>query len=319
MGALTDVEGLLVGHAEDVGALTGCTVVLAQAGAVCGVDVRGGGPGTRETDLLSPSATVERVHAILLCGGSAFGLGAAQGVVQFLYERGVGFETPVARVPIVPAAVIFDLALGASNRWPDAAMGYHACLQAGPRIVEGSVGVGTGATAGKLRGVEAATKTGVGTASERLADGTTVAALAVANAWGDILAADGRILAGTRDLQRGGFADSARLLRRPETLAALSGFAATNTTLVVVATDARLDKARATKLAQMAQAGLARAIWPIHTPFDGDSVFALATGARPAPHLALLGSVAADVVAEAVRRSATEALGRGGLPAGREV
>jgi L-aminopeptidase/D-esterase-like protein len=320
MGTLTDVAGLLVGHAEDPIALTGCTVVLAEAGAVCGVDVRGGGPGTRETDLLSPLASVDRVHAIALCGGSAFGLGAAQGVVQYLYERGVGFDTGVARVPIVPAAVIFDLAIGAANRWPDAAMGYHACLSAsGSPVAEGCVGVGMGACSGKLRGVAAAVKTGVGAASEHLPGGVTVAALAVANAWGDIRAEDGKILAGTRDLARGGFADSARLLRAPEDLIQLGRVRPANTTLAVVATDATLSKAQATKLAQMAQDGLARAIRPVHTPFDGDTVFALATGARPAHNLAVLGSVAADLVAAAIRRCATLATAAGGLPAGGDV
>lgn len=320
MGSLADIEGLLVGHAHDDLALTGCTVVLLpEGGAVCGVDVRGGGPGTRETDLLNPTAMVEQVHAIALCGGSAFGLAAAQGVMAFLYERGIGFETGVARVPIVPAAVIFDLAIGAANRWPDAAMGYGACLAASDWPAEGCVGVGMGATVGKLLGMEGAVKGGIGTASELLADGTTVAALVVANSLGDVVEPGGAIIAGARHPATGAFADSAQLLRSPEVLARLSGTAPSNTTLAVVATDAVLSKAQATKLAQMAQNGLARAIWPVHTPFDGDTVFALATGRRPAAHLAALGTVAADLVARAVWRSVAAAVPLGGLPAARQL
>jgi L-aminopeptidase/D-esterase-like protein len=315
MGGLSDIAGLRVGHAHDAEALTGCTVVLAEGGAVGGVDVRGGGPGTRETDLLNPVAMVERVHAIVLCGGSAFGLAAAQGVVNYLYERGVGFDTGVARVPIVPAAVIFDLGLGRSDRWPDPSMGYAACLAARAPDDEGSVGVGMGASAGKLLGVAAAVKTGVGVASEQLANGVTVAALVVTNAFGDLVGPDGAILAGTRDSNSGTFADSGRLLRSPEVLGRLGMLAPTNTTLAVVATDARLGKAEATKLAQMAHDGLARTIRPVHTPFDGDTVFALATGQRGPAHLAVLGSVAADVLARAVWRSAALATAAGGLPA----
>ncbi len=313
--AITDVPGVLVGHAQNYDALTGCTVVLTTEGAVGAVDVRGGGPGTRETDLLSPMASVAEVHGVALCGGSAFGLAAANGVVEWLRERGIGYNVRVARVPIVPAAVIFDLSIGRSDQWADTAMGYAACDAASSTTVEGCVGVGTGATVGKLLGPSAAVKSGVGTWSETLADGTVVGALVVCNAFGDIWHEGREIIAGVRDLQRGGFADATRLLRTAEVQANLAPFAASNTTLAVVATDAQLSKAAATKLAQMAQDALARTIRPIHTPFDGDTVFALATGQRPAPHLAVLGTIAADVLARAIERAALQATTLGGIPA----
>lgn len=312
------VPGIRVGHAQDDAALTGCTVVLAPEGATGAVDVRGGAPGTRETDLLDPTATVQQIHAITLCGGSAFGLAAANGVVKWLYEQRIGYETGVARVPIVPAAVIFDLALGRADRWPDAAMGYAACAAATATFQEGNVGAGCGATCGKLLGMEHAIKSGVGVASETLADGTVVAALVVCNALGDIWR-DGSLLAGARDRQRGGYADATRLLRDPQFAAGRVPRAGENTTLAVVMTSARLNKADARKLAQMAQNGLARAIRPVHTPLDGDAVFVMATNRRPAPSLLVLGSVAADVVAGAVVRSVTEATVAGGLPAQRDI
>jgi L-aminopeptidase/D-esterase-like protein len=318
--AITDVPGVLVGHAQDLEALTGCTVVLTAEGATGGVDVRGGAPGTRETDLLDPTAMVSVVHAIALCGGSAFGLAAATGVVEWLRERGLGFDAGVARVPIVPAAVIFDLGLGRADSWPDMAMGYAACAAAGATVAEGCVGAGTGATVGKLLGPAGAVKSGVGTWSEKLADGTTIGALAVCNAWGDVYRqADGQIIAGTRDPQTGRLADSMALLRQPAYQSALGAAAGRNTTLAVVATDARLSKAEATKLAQMAQDGLARAIRPVHTPFDGDSVFSLASGRRTGPGLAILGAIAADVLAHAIERSVLEATSMGGLPAARDL
>jgi L-aminopeptidase/D-esterase-like protein len=315
--AITDVSGVLVGHAQDEDSITGCTVVLATDGAVGGVDVRGGAPGTRETDLLAPTATVSVVHAIALCGGSAFGLAAANGVVDWLTERNIGYPTRVRRVPIVPAAVIFDLRPGADDRWPNAALGYAACVAAGRSVAEGCVGVGAGASVGKLLGMNGAVKSGVGTWSERLADGTVVGALAVCNAWGDVHEeASGRIIAGTRDPQSGRFADSMALLRLPHYQATMNVvLGGENTTLAVVATDARLTKAEATKLAQMAHDALPRTIRPIHTPFDGDTVFALATGRRAGPHIAILGAIAADVLARAIERSVLMASSAGGLPA----
>ncbi len=280
--AITDVPGVQVGHAQDAEAMTGCTAVLTVDGAVGGVDVRGGAPGTRETDLLAPTAEVAVVHAITLCGGSAFGLAAATGVVGWLRERDIGYATPFGKVPIVPAAVIYDLGCGQSDRWPDAAMGYAACAAAGPAVAEGCVGAGMGASVGKLLGMGGAVKSGIGTWSETLADGSVVGALVVCNAWGDVYdEASGQIIAGTRDPQSGRAIDSTALLRQPQYQAAMQmGPAGAHTTLAVVATDARLTKADATKLARMAQAALPRTIRPVHTPFDGDMVFALATGRR---------------------------------------
>jgi L-aminopeptidase/D-esterase-like protein len=302
-GSLTSVRGVRVGHAQDGEARTGCTVVLLPEGTTGGVDVRGGAPGTRETDLLDPSALVQHINAICLCGGSAFGLAAATGVVEWLRERGVGFDAGAARVPIVPAAVIFDLHVGRADRWPDAAMGYAACQAAtdGP-VEEGAAGAGTGATVGKALGMANAMPGGVGSAALTLSDGTTVAALVVTNAFGDVRRANGgAIIAGARlapDSQA--FADTARLLlQAPPEPPAPGG----NTTICVVATNAVLDKAGCRKLAQMAHDGLARTIWPVHTPVDGDTVFAAATGARQGPPLLVLGHAAAVVLAEAVERS----------------
>lgn len=318
MPAISDVPGILVGSAGDPQALTGCTVVRAVDGAVGAVDVRGGAPGTRETDLLDPSATVGVVHAVALCGGSAFGLAAAQGVMTWLREQGIGFPTGVLPVPIVPAAVIFDLAIGSAEGFADAAMGYTACAAAGAQVEEGCVGVGLGATVGKMLGPAAAMKSGVGSWSETLPDGTIVGALAVCNALGDVCDEQGAILAGARNPD-GGFADARRLLRRPEMLAGFGRSAPSNTTLAVVATDAQLSKADASRLAQMAQTALPRVIRPVHTPLDGDSVFVLATGRRPAPPLMVLGSVAAEVLARALIRSVSEASSAGGLPAHRDI
>lgn len=308
MPALTDVPGLRVGHVHDAAAQTGCTVILAPDGCVGGVDVCGGAPGTRETDLLDPTATVSVVHAIALCGGSAFGLAAATGVMQWLAERGIGFPTAARPVPIVPAAVIYDLAVGRPE-FPDAAMGYAACAAAAASFGEGRVGAGIGATVGKLAGVAAAMPGGVGTWSEILADGTVVAALAVTNAVGDVVDAAGRILAGARGPD-GAFVDSMLLLRSPQVQAGFAALLGQNTTLAVVATNARLTKAETTKLAQMAHDGLARSIRPCHTPLDGDTVFALATGSRPLVHLAVLGSIAADVLSRAVERSVRSSVHR---------
>jgi L-aminopeptidase/D-esterase-like protein len=286
---LRDVPGILVGHATDGVALTGCTVVLASDGAVAGVDVRGSAPGTRETDLLRPSALVERIHGLCLAGGSAFGLAAADGVMRYLGERGIGFDTGVRRVPIVPAAILFDLGVGSPDAAPGADDGYAACLAAesGDGPLEGRVGAGTGATIGKLAGMDRASPGGVGSAGTRLADGSTAAALVVNNAVGNVVGRDGTILAGTRDL-----ADPAP---------------GTHTVLVVVATDATLDRGQCRKLAELAHDGIAQAISPPHTLLDGDVAFALATSRAPAPeglpaHVAL-GAAVVDVVRTAIERS----------------
>lgn len=310
---LTAVAGITVGHAQDLEALTGCTVVLFPEGTTGSVDVRGGAPGTRETDLLAPHAMIQHIDAICLSGGSAYGLAAATGVMRWLRERGIGYDVGVAVVPIVPAAVMFDLVFGAADRWPDEEMGYDACDAASSaKVAEGCIGVGTGATVGKLLGMQQAVKSGIGSAAVTLSDGVTIAALVVTNAFGDVYhEKTGSILAGARGPQ-GGFVNTSQQLHMQQTQ---MGFRSTNTTLAVVATDATLDKAGCQKLAQMAQDGLARAIRPIHTPFDGDVVFAAATGNKPALHLALLGSIAADVLVEAIERSVSTATALGGLPA----
>jgi L-aminopeptidase/D-esterase-like protein len=317
---ITAVEGLSVGHAVMDGRPTGCTAILTGAqGAVAGVDVRGAAPGTRETDLLSPVNMVERVHAIVLAGGSAFGLDAASGTVRWLEEHGIGFDVRVAKVPIVPSAILFDLGVGDAKIRPDAGCGYRAAAAASTApVVEGSVGAGAGATVGKARGMARAMKSGIGSVAIRQPDGLVVAALAAVNAYGDVIdPATGTVVAGVRTEDGRAFADLRRLVR---------GGAATeqrfneNTTLVVVATNAALTKTQANRMAQMAHDGLARAIWPAHTPVDGDAVFALATGTREAPaDMLTLGMLAADAAAEAIVRAARQATGLPGLPAVRDL
>ncbi len=313
---LTAVEGLKVGHAEMPGRPTGCTVVLAEQGAVGGVDVRGSAPGTRETDLLNPINLVEKVQAIVLTGGSAFGLDAATGVMRYLEERGLGFETGFGKVPIVPAAVLFDLSVGDPKIRPNADCGYRAAAAAssGP-VAEGNVGAGAGATIGKLAGAARAMRGGLGTASITTPSGLTVAALVAVNAAGDIVdPSTGRVVAGVRTPDGKGLAD-ARTLIRSGALSRPDAFGR-NTTLAVVATNAVLTKAQATKMAQMAQDGLARAISPVHTPLDGDTVFALATGSRPGvPDMVTVGALAADAVSEAILRAVRAAKGIPGFPA----
>lgn len=312
---LADVPGLRVGHASDEVGITGCTVVLADGGAVASVDVRGSAPGTRETDLLRPTALVERIHAICLSGGSAFGLAAADGVMRWLAERGIGVETGARRVPIVPAAVIFDLFIGSADAFPGPELGHAACGAAGraDAPLEGSVGAGTGATVGKLAGPARATKSGVGSAGMQLADGTTVAALVVTNAVGNVVGRDGRILAGVRD-DASGFVDANEMLLRHEPQLELARFG-TNTTLAVVGTDARLDRAGCRKVAEVAHDALALAIHPVHTMYDGDAVFTVSTADADAPpaDLMRLGVAATSVLREAIERSVLRAEGRGGV------
>ncbi len=313
---LTAVEGLTVGHAEMPGRPTGCTVVVAEKGAVGGVDVRGSAPGTRETDLLNPINTVEKVNAIVLTGGSAFGLDTATGVMRYLEERGIGFDTGVAKVPIVPAAMLFDLSVGDPKIRPDADCGYRAAAAAtaGP-VAEGNVGAGAGATLGKLAGAARAMRGGLGTASITLPSGLVVAALVAVNAVGDVIdPATGRVIAGVRTPDGKGLAD-VRALIRAGALTRPAGFGR-NSTIAVVATNAVLTKAQATKMAQMAQDGFARAISPVHTPLDGDTIFALATGTRPGPpDMMTLGALAADAVSDAILRAVRAARGIPGYPA----
>jgi L-aminopeptidase/D-esterase-like protein len=318
---LTAVEGLSVGHHTLEEKPTGCTVILAEDGAVASVDVRGGGPATRETDLLDPSAMVQEVHAIVLTGGSAYGLDVAGGVMQFLEERAVGFGIGGGVVPIVPAAALFDLPIADMfHLRPGPDCGYRAAAAAGPGpVAEGNVGAGAGATVGKLRGSQRGMKGGLGTASIRLPDGLVVAALAAVNPLGDVVDPEtGRVVAGVRTEDGRALADARTLLRSGAPLEpARPGH---NTVLGVVATNAALSQAQARKMAQMAQDGLARAIFPSHTPFDGDTVFALATGRHEsAPNLTVIGGLAAEVLSAAIVRGALEARGIPGYPAARDL
>ena len=305
--AITDVPGIRVGHATNREAMTGCTVVLCPPeGAVGGVDQRGGAPGTRETDLLRPMHLVQRVHAILLTGGSAFGLDAAGGIVRWLEERGIGYDTGVARVPIVPGAVVFDLSLGRADVRPDAAMGYAACEAAtdGP-VAEGSVGIGTGCKVGAVLGVARSTKAGVGTASIDLGGGLSVGAIVAVNAFGDVVdPRSGEILAGAKALRGEGFADTLATMKSLMGKTVLRFAARGQSVVGVVATNARLNREEVSKVAQMAHNGLAKTVRPAHTMLDGDTFFALATGQKRAD-VNLIGAYAAEAMAEAIVRSVT--------------
>lgn len=308
---ITDVPGIRVGHDTNLEGGTGCTVVLCDTPAMGGVDVRGGAPATRETDLLQPMHLVEGVNAVLLTGGSAFGLDAASGVMRYLEEQGIGYDTGVARVPIVPAAAIFDLAFGSASARPDAAAGYRACQQASSEAVaQGTVGAGTGATVAKMAGPEHMMKGGLGSASTQLSDGTLVGVIVVVNALGDIVDPQAQVVAG------------AQSPGRPVSPAGnpLGG----NTTIAVVATSAALSKEQVNKVAQMAHNGMAQAIRPAHTMFDGDIVFALALGpssqvmhdpALAAIHVSTIGAAAAATLARAIVKAVRLATTLHGIPA----
>jgi L-aminopeptidase/D-esterase-like protein len=313
-GTLTDVPGLTVGHWTDLDAATGCTVVLCEPAAVAAVDVRGAAPATRETDLLRPENTVRRIDAVLLAGGSAFGLAAADGVMRFLEERGRGFRTSSGPVPIVVAAALYDLGLGGRENRPGSNEGHAACLAASKHPVPcGSVGAGTGATVGKLRGIGAAMKGGLGSASARLASGGIVAALVAVNAFGDVVEPDtGRQIAGPRGADEL-LLNTSELI---ETLGERRPFGQ-STTLGVIATDVDLDRVALLRVAQMAHDGLARSIRPAHTGYDGDAVFALSTAQRPSLDASIIGSRAADLLAMAVVCAITSATPLHGLPSAR--
>lgn len=307
---MTFLPGIKIGHWTDKEAAKGCTVILCPQGAVAGVDIRGSAPGTRETDLLKPLNLVQKIHAILLTGGSAFGLDAASGVMKFLEERGFGFDTLVAKVPIVPAAVIFDLAIGNPKIRPGPEEGYKACLASSEETEEGSIGAGTGATVGKILGINKATKGGLGIATERIGK-ILISALAVVNAFGDVIDQKGEIIAGPRGER--GFLSTVEILKGlpPRTFFP-------NTTLGVVATNARLNKEGVNKLAQMAQNGLPLAIRPCHTMFDGDVIFALSLGEEEGD-INLIGAIAAELIAKAIRRAIYQAEGLSGVPAMKEI
>ena len=308
---ITDITGIRVGHDTNLEAGTGCTVILCDTPAMGGVDVRGGAPATRETDLLRPMTLVEGVNAILLTGGSAFGLDAASGVTRYLEERGIGYDTNVAYVPLVPAAAIFDLAFGSANIRPDASAGYRACEQASSApVAQGTIGAGTGATVGKMAGPDFMMKGGLGSASTQLSDGTLVGAIVVVNALGDVVDPQTQtVIAGARSPSGSGF---------------LAGNPFGNTTIAVVATNAALTKEQANKVAQMAHDGMAQAIHPAHTMFDGDTVFALALGPGSqilhgsplaAMHTSAIGAAAATTLARAIVKAVRNATTLHGVPA----
>ncbi len=308
---ITDISGIRVGHDTNLEAGTGCTAILCDTPAVGGVDVRGGAPATRETDLLHPLNLVEEVNAVLLTGGSAFGLDAASGVMRYLEEHGIGYETGAARVPIVPAAAIFDLAFGSASIRPDAAAGYRACEHAtNEPVAQGNVGAGTGATVGKMAGSSFIMKGGLGSASTLLSDGTLVGVLVVVNAVGDVIDPQTQqVIAGTRNPAGAGF-----LVSNP--------FG--NTTIAVIATSASLTKAQVNQVAQMAHDGMAQAIRPAHTMFDGDTIFALALGPKSqamydspiaASQVSTIGAAAATTLARAIVKAVRNATESHDVPA----
>ncbi|MDI6600554.1 MAG: P1 family peptidase [Thermoanaerobacteraceae bacterium] len=313
-GTITDVPGIKVGHFSDYKAFTGCTVVIAESGAVAGVDVRGSSPGTRETDLLHPTNLVKKIHAVLLTGGSAFGIDAAGGVMQYLEEKGIGFHTGSAIVPIVPAAVIYDLDVGDPSVRPDKKMGYMAARNSSDcKVEQGSVGVGTGASVGKIRGMEWAMKSGIGSYSIELGNGVIIGALSVVNALGDIYE-DGCIIAGARN-EDGSFLNTYEYLKSHILNSKPWG---KNTTLSVVATNASLSKEEANKMAQVAHDGYSRVIKPVHTVYDGDCVFTMSTGDIEFDILTLC-EAAAEVVEKAIINALKAAEGIMGLPSYSEI
>lgn len=298
---ILDITGLKVGQAEDTKAKTGVTVVIAEKGAVCGVDVRGAAPGTRETDLLNPLNAMEKVQAVVLSGGSAFGLEAANGVMDYLEEKGIGFDVGVTKVPIVPAAVLFDLGNGDPFTRPDKAMGRKACENASDTLLqEGDYGAGCGATVGKLRGMEFCSNSGIGSWSEVTENGIRVAALIAVNAFGDVYE-NGRIIAGTKDDQGNFISAEDGVIQMASGLS----FSGKNTTIGVIATNVKLTKAQAAKVAGMAHDGLARCIRPIHTTMDGDTLFCLSTEELelPAAPVDVVGILAAKAAEQAVLRA----------------
>ncbi|RYL92504.1 peptidase S58 family protein [Sporolactobacillus sp. THM7-4] len=313
---ITDVPGIKVGNAENTEGLTGCTVIILEQGARCGVDVRGGGPGTRETDLLNPMNLVDQVNGVCLAGGSAYGLDAASGVMAYLEEQQLGLDVGVGIVPIVPAAVLFDLGVGSYSIRPTPEMGYAAARDAHSGALKlGNYGAGCGATVGKIAGQERAMKGGLGSSSRTFSNGLVVGALVAVNAVGEVRdSKTGEILAGIRD-DNGHITESLEWMLNQKLISVLPG---TNTTIGVVACNANLNKAQMNKVASMAHDGLARTIYPIHTMYDGDTIFALSTGQLEAT-VDFIGTIAAEVLAEAVVNSIIMAEGLGGYPSYRDL
>lgn len=293
---ILDVKGLKVGQVQDENGLTGCTVVICEDGAVCGVDVRGSAPGTRETDLLDPINLIQKVHAVVLSGGSAFGLESTCGVSKYLEEKNIGFDVGVAKVPIVVGAVLFDLAAGDPRCRPDKEMGYRACeIASNEFLKQGNYGAGCGATVGKIKGPEYAMKGGIGSYSIKLDNGLVVSALIAVNAFGDVYE-DGEIIAGVLNSSKTRILSSYELMKQG---VSKGGFSIDNTTIGIVATNAKLDKAGCKKVSQMAHDGYAKAIFPIHTSHDGDTIFTMATG-EVETDITLLGSLAVEVVEKSI-------------------
>lgn len=320
--AITDVPGIEVGQAQDDDALTGCTVILCRKAAIAGVDVRGGAPGTRETDLLNPINLVQKVHAIMLAGGSAFGLDAAAGVMRYLDENDIGFDTGAGKVPIVPGAILFDLMVGRPDVRPDAEMGYRAASSASSDApAEGNIGAGAGASIGKIFGPKSAMKAGIGTASMNVG-GLVIGAMVAVNAFGDVVdPQSGEIIAGARSTSlgplklgsEGYFGDTLEIMKTFIGRTVLNFATKSNTVIGVVAANAKLTQAEVTRVAQMAQDGLARTIRPAHTMLDGDTIFALGTGEKKADP-STVGAFAAEVMAQAILRGVQKAASAGGLP-----
>ncbi len=321
---ITAVPNIQVGQEQDLSALTGVTVILTPNGAVGGVDQRGGAPGTRETDALRPMHLVDKVHAVVLAGGSAYGLDAASGVMRFLEEKGVGFNTGVAKVPIVPAAILFDLAIGDPKTRPDAEMGYRACKNAtSDPVLQGCHGAGTGATVGKILGMGQAMKSGIGSTCLDIGGGIKVGAIVAVNAFGDIIDPDtAKIIAGVRTLHKGPvkigssdyFANTLHTMQSFIGKVTLSIATQQNTVIGVVATNGKLTKEEANKVAQMAHNGLAVSIRPAHTMLDGDTIFALSTGNNPCD-VSTIGAFAAEAMSKAIINAVKNATSLGGLPA----
>lgn len=310
--SVSDIEGFRIGHAQNFEAATGCTVILCEQGGAAGLEVRGGGPASRETELLKPLAAAEKIHAILLSGGSAFGLDAAGGVVRYLYQNGVGFDTGVAKVPLVCASCIYDLQIGASDVWPDAEMGYTACVNSeNIDMIDGDIGVGTGATVGKLLGPLHMMKAGVGSYALQIGD-FKIGAIVVVNAVGDIFDPDGgKQLAGLLNSDRTGIISTENCLysmKQP-----LQECLAQNTTLGVVIMNAAFNKPQMNKIASMANNGLARTIRPLNTSMDGDAMYAISLG-NVNISVDIAGTLASQVVAEAVKSAAISSKGLKNVP-----
>jgi len=322
-GSITDIPGIKVGHAQDFKALTGCTVILCEEGATAGVSQYGGAPGTRETDLLRPMHMVEKVHGVLLSGGSAFGLDAATGVMRYLEKKRIGVDVGVAKVPIVSGAILYDLDIGRADIRPDAEMGYQACMNATNKALQqGNVGAGTGARVGSILGANQAMKSGIGTCSIDMGEGVIIAALMAVNAFGDVVdPSTNRIIAGARAItqdsleisEAGYFVDTLVLMKSPFGKTIFEQKSQANTIIGVVATNAVLNKEQANKIAQLSQDGIARTIRPAHTMLDGDTIFALSPGDKKLD-FNIVGAFAAEVVESAILNAVRAANPAGGLP-----